>query len=42
MGEPKRRFKQDEEDLALIRGRKRERGRDFENILAELKKDGLP
>lgn len=36
-----RRLKQDEEDLALIRERKRERGRDFEDILADLKKDGL-
>lgn len=41
MGEPKRRFKQDGEDLALIRERMHERSRDFEDILADLKKDGL-
>lgn len=35
------RLRQDEEDLGLIRERKRERGRDFEDILADLKKDGL-
>lgn len=35
------RLKQDEEDLKIIRERKREHGHDFEDILKDLKKDGL-
>ena len=34
-------LKQDEEDLRIIRGRKGERGRSFEDVLKDMKRDGL-
>lgn len=34
-------LKQDEEDLRIIRERKGERGRSFEDVLKDMKKDGL-
>lgn len=37
----KRGLKQDEEDLRIIRERKRERARSFEDVLRDMKKDGL-
>ncbi len=36
-----RKLKQDAEDMRIVRERKGEKGRDFEDVLADLKKDGL-
>ena len=34
-------LKQDEEDLRVLRGRRAERGRSFEDVLKDMKRDGL-
>ncbi len=36
-----RRLREDQEDLSAIQERKRERSRSFEDVLKDLKKDGL-
>lgn len=36
-----RRLREDEDDLRVARERRRERGRDFEDVLKDLKRDGL-
>lgn len=36
-----RRLSQDADDLRVVRERRGERGRDFEDVLKDLKKDGL-